>query len=76
MKAKMKRARIVRHEELIDARSYNLEPTIVLGKTTADGVEEVWSALEEEKIDSDDPTCWTVKYYRSLPEFALKEAAA
>jgi nucleoside-diphosphate-sugar epimerase len=74
--AKMKRARIVRHEELIDARSYNLEPTIVLGKTTADGVEEVWSALEEEKIDSDDPTCWTVKYYRSLPEFALKEAAA
>jgi nucleoside-diphosphate-sugar epimerase len=50
----------------VDKRSYNLAPTVFKGKLIQDGIEEVWEALDTGAVDPDDPTCWTVKWYKQL----------
>lgn len=56
-----------------DKRSYNLRPTVFSGEFIQDGIDEVWEALESGVVDPDDPTCWTVKWYRVLGMRQMEE---
>lgn len=55
---------IEKRETAVDQRSYHLKETVTNGKTISDGVRGIIAAFETGILDPDDPTGWTVKWYR------------
>lgn len=55
---------VEQNPDLVDKRTYYLRETVLNGKQISDGVKGIIAALDAEIIDPDDPTGWTVRWYK------------
>lgn len=56
----------IKHKDGVDHRSYHLKETLMFGRFITDGIRDILDALEAGVIDPNDPTAWTVRWYREM----------
>lgn len=69
------RIKAKRNKDANDKRSYHVKPTLLVCKGISTGINEVKTALDTYLIDPNDPSAWTVKWYQSLSDLKVMEAA-